>query len=127
MLQCPVYELLGGPQKEKIFCYASNTDLSYGTENSIEWFLELGFKAVKLFARYGPESDIEGIRKTEELVARTREQIGDDVELMLDAWMSFNVDQPILARSKTGWTKATVTAVNADGTYTARTHIQEHS
>ena len=88
----PVYELLGGPQKEKIPCYASNTDLSYGTENAIDWFLELGFKAVKLFARYGAESGIEGIRKTEELVARTREQIGDDVELMLDAWMSLNVE-----------------------------------
>ena len=92
LLERPVYELLGGPQKDKIFCYASNTDLSYGTENSIEWFLELGFKAVKLFSRFGPESGIEGIRKTEELVARTREQIGDDVELMLDAWMSLNVE-----------------------------------
>ena len=88
----PVYELLGGPQKESIFCYASNTDISYGTENSVDWFLELGFKAIKLFARHGPESGIEGIRKTEELVARTRQQVGDDVELMLDAWMSFNVE-----------------------------------
>ncbi len=92
LLGCPVYELLGGPQKDKIFCYASNTDLSYDTESSIDWFLELGFKAVKLFARHGPQSGIEGIRKTEELVARTREQIGDDVELMLDAWMSLNVE-----------------------------------
>ena len=92
LLDCPVYKLLGGPQKDKIFCYASNTDISYGTENSIAWFLELGFKAIKLFARYGPESGIEGIRKTEELVARTREQVGDDVELMLDAWMSLNVE-----------------------------------
>lgn len=91
----PVYELLGGPQKDKIFCYASNTDLSYGTENSIDWFLELGFKAVKLFARHGAGSGIDGIRKTEELVARTREQIGDDVELMLDAWMSFDVEHVV--------------------------------
>lgn len=95
LLQRPVYELLGGPQKDKIFCYASNTDLSYGTENSIAWFLELGFKAVKLFARYGPESGIEGIRKTEDLVAQTRAQIGDDVELMLDAWMSLNVEYTV--------------------------------
>ena len=92
LLRRPVYELLGGPQKDKIFCYASNTDISYGTEDSIAWFLELGFKAVKLFARHGPESGIDGIRKTEELVARTREQIGDNVELMLDAWMSLNVE-----------------------------------
>lgn len=92
LLGRPVYELLGGPQKEKIFCYASNTVLTYGTENYMDWFLELGFKAVKLFARHGPEAGINGIRKTEELVARTREQIGNEVELMLDAWMSFNVE-----------------------------------
>ncbi|MBT4500866.1 MAG: hypothetical protein HOC74_24265 [Gemmatimonadetes bacterium] len=95
VFQRPVYELLGGPQKDRIFCYASNTDLSYGTENSIDWFLELGFKAVKLFARCGPETGIDGIRRTEELVARTREQIGDSVELMLDAWMSLNVEYTV--------------------------------
>ncbi|MFN8517392.1 MAG: enolase C-terminal domain-like protein [Chloroflexia bacterium] len=92
LLQRPVYELLGGPQKEKIFCYASNTDLSYGTEHSVAWFLELGFKAIKLFLSEGPEAGIGGIRRTEELVARTREQVGDDVELMVDGWMSLNVE-----------------------------------
>lgn len=95
LLQRPVYELLGGPQKDKIFCYASNTDISYGTENSIEWFLELGFKAVKLFARYGAESGIEGINRTVDLVAKTRDQIGPDVELMLDGWLSFNVEYTV--------------------------------
>ena len=88
----PVYELLGGPQKDKIFCYASNTDVSWGTPNSIDWFLELGFRAVKLFLRYGPEDGIEGINRDAEIVAATREQIGDDVELMVDAWMSLNVE-----------------------------------
>ena len=43
----------------------------------------------------GPESGIEGINRTEELVAKTREQIGDDVELMLDAWMSLNVEYTV--------------------------------
>ena len=92
LLERPVYELLGGPQKESIPCYASNTDLSYGVEPAIAWFLEVGFKAVKLFLTWGPEDGIEGIRKSEELVAKTREQIGPDVELMVDAWMSLNVE-----------------------------------
>ncbi len=92
LLGRPVYELLGGPQKDKIFCYASNTDTSYGVANSIEWFLELGFKAVKLFVPHGPHEGIEGLNKNVELVARTREQIGDDVELMLDAWISLNTE-----------------------------------
>ena len=95
LLRRPVYELLGGPQKESIPCYASNTDLSYGTENSVAWFLELGFKAVKVFLREGPEAGIEGIRRAEELVARTREQIGPDVELMVDAWISLNVEHAV--------------------------------
>lgn len=92
LLKRPVYELLGGPQKESIPCYASNTDLSYGTENSIAWFLELGFKAVKLFLREGAEAGIGGIHRTEELVAATREQIGPEVELMLDCWLSTNLE-----------------------------------
>ncbi len=92
LLGRPVYELLGGPQKEQIFCYASNTDLSYGTEHSVAWFQELGFKAIKLFLSEGPEAGIGGIRRTEELVARTREQVGPDVELMVDGWMSLNVE-----------------------------------
>lgn len=92
LLGRPVYELLGGPQKERIPCYASNTDLGYGVENSIAWFLELGFKAVKLFLPDGPEAGIAGLRRSEELVARTRAQVGDDVEIMVDAWMSLNVE-----------------------------------
>lgn len=92
LLGMPVYELLGGPVKDRIFCYASNTMLTYGTENYIDWFMELGFKAVKLFARYGPEHDLEGLRKNEELVARTREQVGPDVEIAVDSWMSLNTE-----------------------------------
>ncbi len=88
----PVYELLGGPQKDKIFCYASNTDISYGTENSIQWFLELGFKAIKLFLREGPDDGLAGIKRSEELVASTREQVGDEVEIAVDAWMSLNTE-----------------------------------
>ena len=98
LLKRPVYELLGGPQKERIPCYASNTDLSYGTENSIAWFLELGFKAVKLFLRSGAEGSemgIERVRRAEELVAQTREQVGPDVEVMVDAWLSLNVEHAV--------------------------------
>ena len=92
LLNKPVYEIIGGPQKEKIFCYASNTDLSYPTEDSIDWFLELGFKAVKLFLREGPDAGLPGLNRTEELVAKTREQVGPDVEIAVDCWMSMNTD-----------------------------------
>jgi L-rhamnonate dehydratase len=80
VLERPVYELLGGPQKEKIFCYATGFDT--------EWYMEMGFKATKIFAPYGPQHGLEGLHKNVELVARTREMVGDNVELMLDCWMT---------------------------------------
>jgi L-rhamnonate dehydratase len=92
LLKRPVYELLGGPQKERVPVYASNTMLDYGTAEAIAWYLELGFRAVKLFLREPPEAGVEGVRRSEELVARTREQIGPDVELMVDGWISLNVE-----------------------------------
>ena len=84
LLQKPVYELLGGPQKDKIFCYAS------GFEQ--EWYMELGFKATKLFTPWGAADGLDGLKKIEELVASTRQLIGDDIELSLDCWLSQDVE-----------------------------------
>ncbi len=95
LLGRPVYELLGGPQKERIFCYASNTILDYGMEASLEWFLELGFRAVKVFVLHGPEDGLEGLRRDEERIGRAREIVGDDVELAVDAWMSLDVEHTV--------------------------------
>ena len=87
ILKRPVYELLGGPQKEKIFCYATGRDL--------EWYLELGFKAVKVFLPYGPEAGLEGLEKNEAYIAESRQIVGDQVELMLDCWMSLDEDYAV--------------------------------
>ena len=87
VLNRPVYELLGGPQKEKIFCYAT------GFESA--WYLELGFRAIKLPFPYSPADGEEGLRKAEELVAAVRDQIGPDVALMLDCWMALDVDYTV--------------------------------
>ena len=83
----PVYELLGGPQKEQIFCYATGFD--------VEWYVELGFKAVKIFAQHGPHDGLDGLKKNVELVAKTREQVGDDVELMFDCWISMDEEYTV--------------------------------
>jgi L-rhamnonate dehydratase len=87
LLGLPVYELLGGPQKEKIFCYASGFDQ--------EWYMELGFKATKLFSPWGPEDGLEGLNRLEELVAGTRRTIGDEVELMLDGWTAYDPEYTV--------------------------------
>ena len=87
MLDMPVYELMGGPSKEKIFCYA--------TGNDVEWYKELGFKAFKLACPYGPADGLDGLRKNEEFVANAREIIGDESELMLDCWMAFDTEYTV--------------------------------
>jgi L-rhamnonate dehydratase len=87
LLGKPVYELLGGPQKERIFCYC--------TGNDVDWYQELGFRAFKLACPYGPADGLDGLRKNEAFVARVREQIGDECELMLDCWMAFDAEYTV--------------------------------
>lgn len=87
LLERPVYELLGGPARSEITCYA--------TGNDTDWHLELGFEASKLACPYGPADGREGLRKNEELVAARRELVGEDVELMLDCWMAFDVEYAV--------------------------------
>jgi len=84
LLKMPVYELLGGPARDEIFCYA--------TGNDTDWHMELGFKATKLACPYGIADGLDALDKNEELVSKTRELIGSHVELMLDCWMAFDVE-----------------------------------
>ena len=83
-LNRPVFELLGGPVRDKQVCYA--------TGNDTDWHLELGFRATKLACPFGPTDGLAGIDGNEALVARTRELIGPNTELMLDCWMGLDVD-----------------------------------
>jgi L-rhamnonate dehydratase len=87
LLDQPVYALLGGPQKERMFCYV--------TGNDVDWYLELGFQAFKLACPYGPADGLDGIKKNAEFVAQARDQIGPDRELMLDCWMAFDVEYSV--------------------------------
>jgi L-rhamnonate dehydratase len=83
----PVYELLGGPAHDSIFCYA--------TTNDIDWSLELGFEACKLSCPYGPVDGLRGMDENERLVAGARELMGPGRELMLDTWMAFDVEYTV--------------------------------
>ncbi len=80
----PVYELLGGPTKDRIACYA--------TGNDTDWHMELGFKATKLACPHGPADGLSGLDRNEELVSTTRELVGPRVEVMLDCWMAFDLE-----------------------------------
>ena len=87
LLGRPVYELLGGPQKEKIFCYATGFDVA--------WYQELGFQAYKLPMTHSPVDGIAGLNEAEELVVKARETVGDSAELMLDCWLALDVEYTV--------------------------------
>lgn len=87
LLHKPVYDLLGGKVRDKIFAYA--------TGNDTDWQLELGFKAVKLACPYGPADGLWGLDENEKLIAKTRELVGDSVEIMLDCYMAFDVEYTV--------------------------------
>ena len=91
LLKRPVFELLGGPVREKQLCYATGGDT--------DWNIELGFSATKLPCPYGPADGLAGIDGNEELVAKTRDAIGPKIELMLDCWMAFDTDFTVRRRN----------------------------
>ncbi len=89
LLGKPVYELLGGPTREALFCYATGFD--------IEWIKELGFGAAKLGLSATDTHAPTIIGETEEMVASARESLGPDRELMLDCY-AISSDQDFIVR-----------------------------
>lgn len=89
----PVYELLGGPVKDEIPCYASNlhpVDLDTLEREAID-YVKQGFDAMKLRFQYGPEAGRTGMEKNEEIVATVRDAVGHDIKLAGDAYMGWTV------------------------------------
>lgn len=94
----PVYRLLGGPTRTEIPAYASA--LGFSLEPSLvreraKMITSQGFRATKWFFRHGPLDGREGMRKNLELAQTLREAVGDDVDIILDAWMSWDVPYTI--------------------------------
>jgi len=97
-LGVPVYRLLGGPTRESIPAYASALGYSLQSEKVRErarCIVEVGYGATKWFFRHGPMDGPEGMAKNVELARTLRESVGEDVELMLDCWMSWDVPYTI--------------------------------
>ena len=93
-LNQPVYRLLGGPTRETIPAYASALGYSVEPERAAERAKALvndGWKATKWFFRHGPGSGKPGIERNVEMVRALRGALGPDVDLMLDAWNSWDL------------------------------------
>jgi len=91
----PVYRLLGGPTRSSVEMYASCLGFSLEPEAVRTRALEVqkeGYRYQKWFMGYGPGSGPEGMRKNVELVRILRETLGDDTELMFDAYSGWDQD-----------------------------------
>jgi L-rhamnonate dehydratase len=93
-LDQPVFRLLGGPTRDSVPAYASMLgfdvlDMERVRMRAAE-YKTIGYPAQKWFFRHGPMSGYEGMHKNVELVRTLRETLGEDYDIMLDCWQSFD-------------------------------------
>jgi L-rhamnonate dehydratase len=94
LLNAPVYMLLGGPSRPRIRAYASMLGYSIDPEMAARRAQEVvaqGYTATKWFFRHDPTEGQAGMRENLALIRAVREAVGPDVEIMFDAWSSWNV------------------------------------
>ena len=93
--KAPVYRLLGGPTRSPVQVYGSCLGFSVEPERAVERARDLrdkGFRHQKWFLAYGPGDGNRGLALNVELVRALRESVGDDVDLMFDAFLGWDLD-----------------------------------
>jgi len=90
----PVYRLLGGRTKARIPVYASRL---YSVELSelareAKCYKAEGYQAMKLRFGWGPADGARGMHRNVELVRTIRESVGDEIDVMADAYMGWTLD-----------------------------------
>jgi len=83
----PVYHLLGGAVRDELVFYAT------GARPDIA--KELGFIGGKVPLHHGPAEGDEGFAKNIAMLEDMRGKVGDDFWLMLDCWMSLDLNYAI--------------------------------
>ena len=118
----PVFRLLGGRTKTRIPVYASRL---YATELGklaveAKRYKDEGYRAMKLRFGWGPADGAHGMQRNVELVRTVRESIGDDIDLMADAYMGWNLDYakrmlPLLEPFRLRWLEEPVIPDDVQG------------
>jgi len=90
----PVYHLLGGRTKPRIPVYASRLYASDSAALAAEAtrYKNEGYKAMKFRFGWGPVDGAEGMRRNLELVRTIREAVGNDIDVMAEAYMGWTLD-----------------------------------
>jgi L-rhamnonate dehydratase len=88
----PVFMLLGGRVKEYIPTYYSRlyTRNLESLEKEAAHYKSEGFTGMKLRCGYPLTDGTAGMKKNVEMVKVVRDTVGDDVDIMLEAYMGFN-------------------------------------
>jgi L-rhamnonate dehydratase len=90
----PVFRLLGGRTKDRIPVYASRLYAMPIEELKAEAqkYKDEGYTMMKLRFGWGPLDGAAGMQRNVELVRAVREVIGDEIDLMTDAYMGWTLD-----------------------------------
>ena len=90
----PVFRLLGGRTKPRIPVYASRLYSQPLDALAAETrrYKDDGYQAMKLRFGWGPTDGAAGMQRNVELVRTVREVAGDEVDVMADAYMGWNLD-----------------------------------
>lgn len=90
----PLFKLMGGAVKDKVPVYASklyNQPIDE-LKDEAQQYVDQGFKAVKMRMGYGVNDGAKGMRQNTEAIAAVRETVGDDVDVMVDAYMGWSLE-----------------------------------
>jgi len=91
----PVYRLLGGPTRSSCEAYASCLGASVEPEAAARRATDLrqqGFTHQKWFFAHGPSHGAAGMQANVALVRSLREALGDDYEIMFDAYSGWDLE-----------------------------------
>jgi L-rhamnonate dehydratase len=90
----PVYRLLGGRTKKRIPVYASRL-YSVALDQlaaEAQRYKDTGYRAMKFRFGWGPADGASGMQRNVELVRTVRECVGDEIDIMADAYMGWTLD-----------------------------------
>jgi len=118
----PVFRLLGGRTKPRIPVYASrlySQPLDDLAAEAARYKAE-GYQAMKLRFGWGPADGAAGMQRNLALVRTVRDVVGDEVDVMADAYMGWNLDYakrmiPLLEPFRLRWLEEAVVPDDANG------------
>ncbi len=118
----PVFRLLGGRTKPRIPVYASrlySQPLDTLAAEAAKYKAE-GYTAMKLRFGWGPTDGAAGMQRNVELVRTVRDTVGDEVDIMADAYMGWTLDYarrmiPLLEPFNLRWLEEAVIPDDAGG------------